>query len=235
MTDPDFRDTDPADSKRQGRATRPKLSATLILLREENSVLQFLMGKRTSAHRFMPNKFVFPGGGVDRQDARAPLATPIGSDVLEVMAAHIPAQRACAVACAAIRETYEETGLKLAQATGEAQSAPAEYQAFTDNHLGLDLGALSVLARAITPPYHPKRFDTWFFTAKADTLIDDPADLASGELEQLQWVSCAQVADMDLPLITRAVLQDLQIQAKDPTAAKPYYYTRRGQHIRSFL
>ncbi len=227
------KDTDPADSPRQGRAVRPKLSSTLILLRQSGKGIQFLMGRRSMNHRFMPGKFVFPGGRVDRSDARAPLATDICPGLLQQMQPHMPVRRAIAAASAAIRETYEETGLKLAKPAANIKKTPKSFAAFADNGLGLDIGALSLLARAITPPYHPRRFDTWFFTADATNLIDDPKDMASGELEHLQWVTMDQAQDLDLPMITRAVLEDLMHQDENPGI--PYYFSRRGQHIRTFL
>jgi len=229
------RDTDPADYQRAGRAVRPKLAATLILLRETKGEPQFLMGKRAMGHRFMPGKFVFPGGRVDRQDGRAPVGSDICPDMLQTMAGYVPERKARALACAAIRETYEETGLKLAVSSSFEHKIPSAFQAFGDHQLGLDLGALSLLARAITPPYHPKRFDTWFFTARADTLIDDPADLASGELEELQWVTFAQASKLDLPTITRFVLRDLQEASGQNEPLIPFYHTKKQRHIRSVL
>jgi len=226
-------DTDPADHKRVGRAVRPKLSSTLILLRKTNDEVQLLMGRRSMSHRFMPGKFVFPGGRVDRSDSMAPIASSICPKMLQQMQPYLTAKRAQAAATAAIRETYEETGLKLAKPIHGQNSCHKNFNAFVGNGLGLDLASLSLLARAITPPYHPKRFDTWFFTANADNLIDDPTDLASGELEQLQWVSMAQAMELDIPMITRAVLIDLTEQ---PTSMKiPFYFSRRGKHIRASL
>lgn len=235
MVKSQIRDTDPADKDRQGRAVRPKLAASLLLLRQANKNIEFLMGMRAKSHRFMPGKFVFPGGRVDRSDSYAPPATPICPKMLAVMSAHLTPSRACATAAAAIRETYEETGLKLAKPAIGSTSRATGYHAFSNNQLGPDLAALSLLARAITPPYHPKRFDTWFFTARADTLIDDPADLASGELEQLQWVTYGDAAKLDLPLITQMVIKDLQAKFKNPTLSTPFYLTVRKKHIRTVL
>ncbi|VAV99207.1 hypothetical protein MNBD_ALPHA06-1601 [hydrothermal vent metagenome] len=235
MKQSQLRDTDPADDKRKGRATRPKLSASLILLRNTNTEVQFLMGKRAASHRFMPGKFVFPGGRVDRADSRAPCASAICPKLLNTMTQQLSRPRALATAAAAIRETYEETGLKLAKPANRTSKAPLAYQAFSSNQLGLDLAALSLLARAITPPYHPKRFDTWFFTAQTDNLIDDPADLASGELEQLQWVTFQQAQSLDLPLITQMVLKDLQSKSQQQNTPTPFYHSRHAKHIREFL
>ncbi|PHR56761.1 MAG: hypothetical protein COA47_12590 [Robiginitomaculum sp.] len=224
--------------KKSEHATRPKLASTLILLRENMGDVEFLMGKRAMGHRFMPGKFVFPGGRVDAGDAKAPIATPICPNMVQTMAKYIPETRAFATASAAIRETYEETGLKLAKSvlpSGSPKKTPGSFRAFFDNQLGLDMASLSLLARAITPPYHAKRFDTWFFTARADTLIDDPADLASGELEELQWVTSDQANDLDLPMITRMVLTDLQARTADPDVGTPFYHKYYGKHVRTLL
>ncbi len=234
MSEKRTQDTDPADQIRTGRAARPKLSATLLLLRNHQGQQQCLMGKRSMRHRFMPGKFVFPGGKVDAHDANAPIATALCPRVLAHMRPFLPARRIHAAAAAAIRETYEETGLKLAKQTPKIKGTiPTSFAAFSDNQLGLDLGALSVLARAITPPYHPKRFDTWFFTAHADQIIDDPNDQASGELEELQWINPAETDALDLPMITRAVLQDLHQQTPDTPIA--FYHTKHRKHIRTIL
>ncbi|MBL1430594.1 MAG: NUDIX hydrolase [Robiginitomaculum sp.] len=230
-----LRDTDPADHQRIGRATRPVLAATLVLLRKSKTQTEFLMGRRSDKHKFMPGKFVFPGGKVDRNDHRAPCSTELRAEVLSVMSAHITPSRTLAIAAAAIRETCEETGLKLAQLAKSETNTPISYQAFYQKGLAPDLAALSLLARAITPPYHPKRYDTWFFTADTDTLLDDPIDQASGELEDLQWVSFDKSEQLDLPLITKIVLHDLREKMNNSDAPTPYYFTRRGKHIRTTL
>ena len=77
--------------------------------------------------------------------------------------------KARALALAAIRETYEETGLMLgAPAPGapvrEAPSAPpGPWAAFAKAQILPDLASIHFVARAITPPRRPKRFDTRFF------------------------------------------------------------------------
>ena len=68
---------DPKQSREQefreasvGRAVRPRDAATLILVRNDGATPQVLMGQRHANHKFMPNKFVFPGGRVDPADSR---------------------------------------------------------------------------------------------------------------------------------------------------------------------
>ncbi len=47
---------------------RPKDAATIILVRRQRRKLYVLMGMRHSRHAFMPDRYVFPGGRVDRAD-----------------------------------------------------------------------------------------------------------------------------------------------------------------------
>ncbi len=231
------RDTDPADTKRVGRASRPKLSATLILLRGDVNTPQVLMGKRAAGHGFMPSKMVFPGGRAERSDAFAPAASALPATTKTILHKHLSPGRAHAAASAAIRETFEETGLFLANSltVPPGKPAPKGWQDFRERSLGADLGALEVVARAITPPYHPKRFDTWFFAARADNLIDLPQYQASGELEALEWFTLAQTKTLDLPAITSIVLDDVAKRLRDAARPAPFYHARFGKHLREHL
>ncbi len=232
-----IRDTDPADTPRTGRAVRPKLSATLILMRGDMQNPQILMGKRAAGHRFMPSKSVFPGGKAERSDAFAPMANPLTDQTREILARHLPPRRAHAAGATAIRETFEETGLMLAKpcATATSHKAPKGWGAFTSRELGADMGALGLAARAITPPYHPKRFDAWFFMARADHLIDLPECTASSELEGLSWHHIEDAKALDIPKITAIVLDELQHRLQDSARPVPYYHMHRGQHRRDWL
>src|SRR5580698_9946585 len=86
---------------------RPKDAATLILIDRSEAVPKVLVGKRHDKVVFMPGKFVFPGGRVDKTDNRVPVAAPI-SKALEANLLKgrpkIAASRARALAVAAIRE-----------------------------------------------------------------------------------------------------------------------------------
>ncbi len=74
-----------------------------------------LMGRRHRGHAYLPDKWVFPGGRIDRADFAVPAATELRPDVAALLERSAPARRARALACAAIRETFEETGLLLAR------------------------------------------------------------------------------------------------------------------------
>src|SRR5262249_59300954 len=79
-------------------------------------VPKVLLGKRHHGHKFMPGKFVFPGGRVDPADRRMPAALPLDSSTEAHLMKRLQrpsAEKARAFALAAIRETFEETGLLL--------------------------------------------------------------------------------------------------------------------------
>ena len=54
-------------------------ASTVIVLRDRLTKPRVLMGQRGATAAFMPNKFVFPGGAVDAEDAEIPLNNPINS------------------------------------------------------------------------------------------------------------------------------------------------------------
>src|ERR1700748_2049555 len=95
---------------------RPKNAATLILVDRSSAVPKVLVGKRHDKVVFMPGKFVFPGGRVDKADNRVAVAAPMTKELEQNLlkgSPKISAGRARALANAAIREACEETGLCL--------------------------------------------------------------------------------------------------------------------------
>ncbi len=187
---------------------RPRLAASLILTRGQGDGLEVLMGRRSSKHVFMPNKYVFPGGRVDRADATAPIAGDLTGEAKQVMARCLPERRARAAAVAAVRETAEETGLLIAR-SGAHHSRHPHWRPFLQDGFLPDLTELRVITRAITPPRRKRRFDTWFFTADVTALADDRAPVPSEELEDVRWVPYGETKALDLPFITHFVLDEL--------------------------
>src|SRR5438105_13628331 len=91
---------------------RPKDAATLILIDRSGEKPKVLVGKRHDKVVFMPGKFVFPGGRVDKSDNRVPVAAPIPKALeanLLKGSPKITPTRARALAIAAIREACEQT------------------------------------------------------------------------------------------------------------------------------
>ena len=101
---------------------RPKDAATLILVDRSGAVPKVLVGRRHDKVVFMPGKFVFPGGRVDKSDNRVPVAAPIPGELetnLLKGSPKITPSRAKSLAVAAIREACEETGLCLGRRSEE--------------------------------------------------------------------------------------------------------------------
>src|SRR3981189_1410686 len=152
---------------------RPKDAATLILVDRSAATPKVLVGKRHDKVVFMPGKFVFPGGRVDKTDNRVPVAAPIPK-ALEANrlkgSRKITPSRARSLAIAAIREACEETGLCLGRkSNGAAPKLEGVWKPFSDAGLLPDPSSLFLIARAITPPRRVRRFDTRLFTAGGST------------------------------------------------------------------
>jgi len=99
-----------AEMPKDQPSPRPKDAATLILIRPAGKTVEVLMGKRSGRHSFMPDKYVFPGGRVDPGDGRIPAITELHERSAEQLAIGTR-RKARAFALAAVRETFEETGL----------------------------------------------------------------------------------------------------------------------------
>lgn len=168
-------------------AVRAKHAASLIVLRYDNNEPHMLMGMRGAKHRFMPNRLVFPGGRVDPADLTAPFATALSPSAEHGLRKNSNAKLAVGLAAAAARELLEETGLSL----GEPPR----------------LDVLSYLARAVTPPGLPIRFNARFFVVEERFVSGDIG--GDGELDGLRFYGMAEAMALELALPTRRVLERL--------------------------
>lgn len=215
------------------RSPRPKDAATLLLIRRDQEQARILMGKRSSRHSFMPDKYVFPGGRVDPQDGRVIAYRELDEQTeerLRFQARRLPR----ALAMAAIRETFEETGLLIGKSAEMPANAPRGWQPLYDIDIAPDLYHLKFIGRAVTPPYRPKRFDARFFMAYAeDALADDRPALDGAELQDLQWVTLADALSLDLPNVTRFMLDELQKRLTSTDGHAPPFlrWTRTGHAV----
>lgn len=223
---------------REGQAlVRPRHAATLIIVRRDAKKPRLLMGRRAGGHAFMPSKWVFPGGRVDRTDFTAPAASDLAPDVeqkLQLTARHASPQLPRALAMAAVRETFEETGLLLAK---EAPSRPGAgpWREFLDAGALPDLAPLQFVARAITPPYRPRRFDARFFMAEADALLSLDRRPDCGELDEIAWVDLDEALALDLPNITRFVVQEVARRLEEADRPVPFMRFLNGRRQLSHL
>jgi len=209
------------------RAVRPRHAATLILVRRDGPKPRVLMGRRHGGHDFMPDKWVFPGGRIDRSDFRAPHGTELKPDVAARLRQGAPQARARALAMAAIRETFEEAGLLLAK-PAPARSAAGPWREFLAHGALPDLEALDYIARAVTPPMSKKRFDARFFLAEAERLVSLERQPDCGELDEIAWVELDDALKLDLPSVTRFVLRETPERLADPHRPVPYLRFQRG-------
>jgi 8-oxo-dGTP pyrophosphatase MutT (NUDIX family) len=198
---------------------RPRDAATLIIVDESGGEAKVLMGKRHLDHRFMPGKFVFPGGRVEPKDYlaghRLDLPMAVEARLLRSVKGVAHPGRARALVHAALRETQEETGLVIPLRGGDSGGAA---------------DTLSFIARAITPPGRPKRFDTRFFALPASS-IAERTEIVDGEFSDIHWLTLAEAREADLPLITRVILGELEERLKggllaDMAREVPFYFKK---------
>lgn len=195
---------------------RPKLAASLIITRNRtDGATETLLGRRSTGHVFMPSKYVFPGGRVDRGDGYAPLASEPRAQVTDVLTRVLSPHRARAAAAAALRETAEETGLLIAK-PGQIERPRAQWIAFAHAGVKPDAAPLDLVARAITPPGRSRRFDAWFFHVDLSFAHGSDQPTESSELEDLRWVTLADAHKLDIPIITRFVLAELEARLDAP-------------------
>jgi 8-oxo-dGTP pyrophosphatase MutT (NUDIX family) len=198
---------------------RPKDAATLILIDRSGHKPKVLVGRRHDKVVFMPGKFVFPGGRVDKTDNRVPVAAPISSELQANLMKGSPKtapSRARALAVAAIREACEETGLCLGRkAEGTLVHDTAKlngaWKPFADEGLLPDPSGLFLIARAITPPGRVRRFDTRFFSAEASAIAHRVPNVVhvDAELVEQVWVEIGSEPLAAAHNMTKAVLREL--------------------------
>jgi 8-oxo-dGTP pyrophosphatase MutT (NUDIX family) len=190
----------PLRAQQDGPPVTPKDAATVMLLHDGAGGLEVFLQHRVAGMPFAGGMTVFPGGGVDRRDADASIswAGPPPSQWAEWFGCTESLARA--LVCAAVRETFEESGVLLAgtDAGIVKDTAPYAYarQALVSRELslaaflaeaGLTLRAdlLRPWANWITPLPEPRRYDTRFFVA---TLPDgQDADGKTTEADSSGW------------------------------------------------
>lgn len=204
-----------------------RAAATVILARNTATGPQILMGQRGAGAVFMPSKYVFPGGAVDAADADVPLATLLAPAQAALLAAAPGPQ---ALAAAAIRELWEETGLALGRPGRWPGPVPAGWEGFAARGLCPAADGLRLVFRAITPPGRPRRFDARFFLADAAGLAGDPDDFSAAcdELSHLHWIGLAEARSLDLPFITEVVLSEVSMILRGGTQPGVPFFDNAG-------
>jgi 8-oxo-dGTP pyrophosphatase MutT (NUDIX family) len=189
-------------------SVRPRDASSVVLVRGRGEEAEVLMGRRRSKAAFLPDIYVFPGGRVDAADIAASRSLPQPRDLVDRLTRRCRSARGLALAIAALRETYEETGLLLADPEVPAPRVRLDaplWRAYAEATAGPALGRLRYVARAITPTTSPRRFNTRFFMI--DATFAHGTLLPESELLDLRWVRITEAKDkLDVVDVTEFVL-----------------------------
>ncbi len=223
---------------RDDRSVVPRDAATLLLLRQGTDGPEVLMVKRHPGNAFVPDCYVFPGGAVDTGDEEAAAAGRcLGLDgrTAHTLLPDLPSpEAALALWIAAVRETFEETGLLLA-CDGEGHMADLSgnaskslwaghrrslrdkrtsfFNLLERENLYPACGVLRYLSRWITPLGLPIRYDVRFFVAPAPPGQEASHD--QRELTEHVWIQPRHALDrctqgtFDMVLPTIRTLEDI--------------------------
>lgn len=223
-----------AEKRRARRSVvRPQAAAGIVLLRRSAKGAEVLLGRRNARLRFMPGYYVFPGGRLDPGDRQAsgfaePPSPAPGPGADGLTARLFPALRR-----AAIRETWEETGLLLADSeaslAGDTESTPGVWQDYRRAGLAPAFGQLSFVARAITPPQSPIRFHSRFFLCCTNEVAVGGRLAGDGELEDLDWRPARSLDALPMADVTRAVLQEALHRLEQPERPACLFLYRQGR------
>ncbi|MBL8906561.1 MAG: NUDIX hydrolase [Rhizobiales bacterium] len=220
---------------------RPRDSATLIVVRRDGREPRILLGQRHAAHAFMPGKYVFPGGRLDPHDSRMMALDDLAPETIDRLTRRMRGRpssaRARGIALAAVRETFEETGLILGKLhDGSLRSPGGGWDSFLGAGYGPCLSSLHFFARAITPPGRTRRFDSRFFVVDAENFanLDRPVTPDTDELLTPHWFSFDEARSLDLPQITADILARLRAildAARWPALSDPvsFQYQSNGR------
>lgn len=232
MSDPRLRVLPAALAERARRfaaggvaAVQPRAAATVVLLREAGGRLEVYLLRRARSMVFAGGMYAFPGGAVDRRDAdqQVDWVGPTPGQWAQRLGASLAEARM--LVCAAVRETFEESGVLLAGPSADAvvvdPSDPAWEQdraglvardrSFADllarRGLALRTDLLELWAHWITPEFEERRYDTRIFVAAlpGGQLARD----VSGEADRVCWLAPGEAV---------ARLQRREINMLPPTA-----------------
>jgi 8-oxo-dGTP pyrophosphatase MutT (NUDIX family) len=186
-------------------AAQPRHAATVVLLRDGASGIEGYLLRRQKTMAFAAGMYVFPGGSVDPRDEALPDSHWVGpraADWAPILTADDAVAKA--LVCAAVRETFEESGVVLAGSDADNVVADTTADDWETDRLALLDRSLSLAAmldrrglvlRAdllrpwahwITPEVEPRRFDTRFFVAALPT--GQRTRDVGGEADKVTWI-----------------------------------------------
>ena len=188
----------------------PRHAATVILLRDRaDGPPDVYLLKRAATMAFAGGFYAFPGGRVDPRDAEADIAWAGPAPAVWARRFGSDEAEARSLLCAAVRETFEESGVLfagpdehsvVADTTGDDWEADRQGLVSRATSLGellarrglvLRTDLLGGWSRWITPEFEPRRYDTAFFVAALPA--GQHARDVSGEAEETVWAATAGI------------------------------------------
>jgi len=162
----------------------------------------------------MPDLYVFPGGRVDRADALCATTAELRPEV----ASRVPGgpDRARSLAVAAVRETFEETGLLIGADDGDGDGIRPH------------LAGLDYVGRAITPASSAIRYHARFFVSDAARASGELG--GSGELLDLRWCTFADAMELPIMDVTRLMLREVERRVARAAPPRRPFVRYRGEH-----
>lgn len=201
---------------------KPRDAATMIIWRNGSHGVEVLMGRRSRKAAFVPDFYVFPGGRLDPLDHQVRPATPLDSTLVESMGVRGSKKMAQTLAITAVRETFEETGLLLAESGDVGIDSHPDWTYWKARGLAPGLRHLRYFGRAITSPVSPIRFNARFFVVHADLLQGQLG--GSGELSDLDFYSADDVLH-NKPILD---VTEFMLKSLIPFAANPAEFDPRA-------
>jgi 8-oxo-dGTP pyrophosphatase MutT (NUDIX family) len=208
-------------------------------MRAGSDGLELYLLRRQTTMAFAGGMCVFPGGGVDRRDFDHLVAWAGPEPAAWAEQLQTSEEMARALVCAAVRETFEESGVLLAgpspsevvaDTTGEdwerdrraLEGKELPFTAFLDRRgLVLRSDLLGAWAAWCTPEFEPRRFRTWFFVAALPP--GQRTRDVSSESSSVAWMSalgaCDAVDAHELVMMPPTYVTCLEVgQHADPDA-----------------
>ena len=189
----------------------PRDAATVVLVRAGERGPELYLLRRHVTMDFAGGMCVFPGGGVDQRDFDTEVAWGGPSPAVWAERLGTDEATARALVCAAVRETFEESGVLLAgesDVSVVADTTGDDWEADREALVSRELSMTEFLARRglvlrtdllgawsgwLTPVFEPKRYRTWFFVAEVPT--GQRTRDVSTESDKVTWLPAIEAAE----------------------------------------
>jgi 8-oxo-dGTP pyrophosphatase MutT (NUDIX family) len=191
------------------KTVKPVDAAGLVLIRSgAQGRPEILLGRRHNRAGFLPDIYVVPGGRVDPEDnAPSGFAETLNPSVAATLGSGGSRRPPLAFPRAALRETFEETGLVVGKPGTAISDTPQEvWQKYRIAGLAPDFSVMDFICRAITPVTSHRRYNTRFFFMNGD--LAQGEIVGNGELEDLGWRAEGALGGLEIVDVTQYVLEE---------------------------